>query len=142
MKKILCIACCLALIMSFMTVPSFAMSVIDSDTVVESEAVIARASTQGLWYRQNLYFSDVVSVSVTPESGAALNIWTDVSIGPINITVYQTTVLGTYSLVYSKDFPTGERDVNVVSNCNGRKYLVKFSAPSGGGFMDALIYQH
>ncbi len=142
MKKFLYVVCCLALVLSLMILPTFAMAAPSLDAVGTSEEAMPRIATQGLWYRENLYFSDVVSVPVTPESGAALNVWTDVTIGPINITVYQTTALGTYSLVYSQSFSPGERDVNVVSNCNGRKYLVKFSAPSGGGLMDALIYQH
>lgn len=141
MKKFLSIMCCLALVLSFMAMPAFAMDAISTNTVEAFEGISTRATTQGLWYRENLYF-ETESVPVYPEEGSALNVWTNVILGPINITVYKTNSLGGYTQVYSKDFAAGERDVNVVSNCNGGKYLVKFSAPAGGAFMNALIYQH
>lgn len=143
MKKIAAIVCCLALLLSLGTMNASATELQQKNDVVTSERIDnLRVQTQGLWYRENLYFDYVVSTTVTPESGAALNVWLNNTLGPVTVTVYKTNILGLYSQVYNNTFQVGERDVNVVSSCNGSQYLVKFTAATGGSIMSALIYQH
>lgn len=144
MKKILASLCCLALIFSLSAIPTFAAeSFTANETVITAQNEISPlAATQGLWYREDLYFATNVTTVVTPASGAALNLWLKNS-GYIKVTVYKTNALGTYSKVYSNTFSgSGERDVNVVSSCNGKNYLVKFEPAADGSVMSALLYQH
>ena len=144
MKKILAILCCLALVFSLSAIPTFATETSDPNTaeVATDNSVVSRAATQGLWYRENLYFATNVTTVVTPESGSALNLWLKNS-GYVKVTVYKTNALGIYSSVFSQTFSSsGERDINVVSSCNGKNYLVKFEPAMDGSVMSALLYQH
>ena len=144
MKKILAILCCLALVFSLSATPIFAAesSSFDANAVTIDNSVVSRAATQGLWYQESLYFATNVTAVVTPESGSALNLWLNNS-GYVRVTVYKTNVLGTYTSVFSQTFSgSGERDINVVSSCNGKNYLVKFEPAMDGSVMSALIYQH
>lgn len=142
MKKILAIVCCIAIIFSFSAISTFAAETPDTTVVVSDNTNASRATTQGLWYREDLYFATNVTTVVKPDSGSTLNLWLKNS-GYVKVTVYKTNALGTYSSVFSQGFyGSGERDITVVSSCNGKNYLVKFEPAADGSVMSALLYQH
>lgn len=136
MKKILVLALSLVLLMSLATMPAYAAA--STQELKGTETFSARATTQGLWYRENLtLITGSVTAKVTPESGSALNVWLKCD-GPIGVKVYKGSSL---IASYSKTFDAGERDVQVVNRCTGDSYRVVFSA-EGGTCFSALVYQH
>lgn len=142
MKKILAIVCCIAIIFSFSAISTFAAETPDTTVVESNNTNVSRATTQGLWYREDLYFATNVTTVVKPDSDSTLNLWLKNS-GYVKVTVYKTNALGTYSSVFSQEFyGSGERDITVVSSCNGKNYLVKFEPAADGSVMSALLYQH
>lgn len=148
MKSIYRIVCVLVLSLCLMATPSFANDVSHHSMQVYAEesldfsAIHPYATSKELWYRENIYFDYIENALVFPEKGSALNVWLKNTSGAVNITVYKTNAVGLYTKVYSQTFSEGERDVNVVSSCNGKQYLVKFTAAAGGSIMSALVYQH
>lgn len=147
MKRFLSLLCSITLALSLTCVPAFAAEV---DTVPESKTVVAdfdnsispAAESKGLWYEENLWFIDIHSFNVTPESGANLNVWLK-NDNPVVLTVYKTNMFGGYSKVYGPTkFDAGERDVRVATNCNGKKFLVKYQSALDGSVMSTLVYQN
>lgn len=106
MRKFIAFFCCLALMLSITSVSAFAAeptAPANSLEALSTDTVSPRVSTQGLWYKENWYFVGVQSFSVTPESSASLNVWLENN-DTVILTVYKTTVLGTYSKVYQGNF--------------------------------------
>lgn len=107
------------------------------------------ATSKGLWYEENTSnwsgVSDAVyNAPVTPEKGAALNVWLKNDL-PVSMQVYETNWYGGYTKVYQTSFSAGERDVKVVSNCNGKKYLVQLNRDISSVFaptISILVYQN
>lgn len=144
MKKMFAFLCSLALAMSLLVTPAFAAeqsSVSDVSAVASSTSISPLATSQGLWYKEDIVFFFAENAVVTPEKNSALNVWLK-NTGSVTVTVYQTNIVGLWSQVYSTKFSSGERDVNVVAKCNGKKYMVKFTPDTDGSKMSALIYQH
>jgi len=137
MKKILALVCCLALMlsMSLFSVPAFAAE--ESRTYTTTPEVPTRA--QGLWYKDGLMIFGSYNATVTPTKGTNLNLWLKCD-GPVKVTVYYTNALGGYTQTYQNTFQKGERDVRVVTNCNGKQTLVKFE--TYGTTISALLYQN
>lgn len=144
MKKMFAFLCSLALALSLLVTPAFAAeqsSVSNVSAVAASTSISPLATSQGLWYKENLAFFTVENAVVTPEKNSALNVWLK-NTGTVTVTVYKTNFFGLWEKVYSTSFGSGERDVNVVPKCNGKKYMVKFAPPADGAVMSGLIYQH
>lgn len=147
MKKLLSLLCCLGILLSMSTTSVFAAntdyeSAKTESIFTENANASQRATSKGLWYKENWWFIDTQSFTVPPESGANLNIWLK-NDNPVTVTVYKTNALGTYSKVYgSKVFSAGERDVRVATNCNGKQYLVKLTSAIDGSTVSILVYQN
>lgn len=145
MKKFITLLCCLSLMFSLNCVSVFAAEETASPAPVETFQqpinVSDRATSLGLWYKENFFFMDTMSFTVTPEKGANLNIWMD-NANTVGVVVYKTNMFGGYSQVYKESFGAGDRDVRVETKCNGKPYLVKFVSAIGGTGMSALVYQN
>ena len=152
MKRLFSLLCCLALMLCFSTTSVIAAERTKTYTNTDNakmevvpvniEDVSMRATSKGLWYKENWWFIGTQSFNVTPESGANLNVWLK-NDNPVTVTVYKTNVLGGYSKVYgSKVFQAGERDVRVATNCNGKKFLVRLESALDGSKISILVYQN
>ena len=139
MKKIISALCCIALMLTLSAVPVFAADNTTSTSVEES--VITRATSRGLYYKDNMFFQGIHTCTVTPESGANLNIWLKNN-NTVKVYVYKTNILGMYSKIYTQTFTAGERDVRVETKCNGKPYLVKLESAVDGSIASFLIYQN
>ena len=114
----------------------------EMETVSTNTTVSIRATSQGLWYEENVWYYGIHQFNVTPEKGANLNVWLKNNY-PVWLTVYETNALGMYSKVYEERLGAGERDVRVDTNANGKKYLVKIQTDEGtGALMSFLVYQN
>lgn len=94
---------------------------------------------QGLWYQEETFFLGLVNAHVTPTKGSELRVWVK-SDNAIRVTVYKTNAIGTYTQVFSSQYKAGERDISVVSNCNGKEYVVQFRNDDGVT-ASALVYE-
>lgn len=131
---------CLILALSFSSVTAFAAEpamVFTENNTTETTVVMPRQ--QGLWYREYEPFIGLLNAKVSPTKGTELRIWVK-SDNAIHVTVYETTILGTYHQIFSTQYGAGERDVSVASSCNGRDYLVQFKNDDGVTY-SALIYE-
>lgn len=111
LKKVLAIFFCVSLLFGFATVNANA------------------ATSKGLWYEENStsWGTFVHNATVTPEQGANLNVWLK-NDAPVTLQVYKTNAFGGYTKVYqSGTIEAGERDIMVVTNCNGKRYLVQMN---------------
>ncbi len=147
MKRFISMLCSIALVMCMACVSTFAAenaTIVDINEteITDNSSVLPRATSKGLWYAENLWFIDTYSFNVTPESGANLNVWLK-NDNPVLLTVYKTNAFGGYSKVYGATrFDAGERDVRVATNCNGKKFLVKFQSAIDGSTISTLVYQN
>lgn len=150
MKRFISFLCSIVLALSMACVPVFAAENDPAQNTDEPKAGVTDfdnsispfATSLGLWYEENLWFIDFHSFNVTPESGANLNVWLK-NDNTVVLTVYKTNIFGGYSKVYGPTtFNAGERDVRVATNCNGKKYLVKFQSAIDGSVMSTLVYQN
>lgn len=147
MKKIVALLCSLTLVFSLFSVSTFAASAETSNDVVavnpESSAG-ARATSLGLWYEEDMLLvaTGIQNMPVTPEKGANLRMWLDHTGGPVQITIAYTNWLGGYTHLDTLTFEPGERDVLLVENCNGKKYLVQMTAPDLYVSYSILLYQN
>lgn len=141
MKKFF-VSICLVLALCATSVTAFAAeptSATDVNTTTES-AVTAVPRQQGLWYESDIWFMGLYnSPKLTPTKGTELRLWLKTD-NACRVTVYETNIFGTYSQVYSEQFGAGDRDVSIVSKCNGREYLVQFRSDDGVTF-SALVYE-
>ena len=104
--------------------------------------------SKGLWYEENTtnwggVAGAVYNAPVTPEKGAALNVWLK-NDAPVTMQVYETNWFGGYTKVYqSGTLEAGERDIKVVNKCNGKKYLVQLNRKlSNTTTISILVYQN
>ena len=149
MKKIISIFCSIMLICSLCSVTALASNTdCKEDTrVVEkaeetSNMIATFATSKGLWYEENrtIYEGAVDNMTVTPDKGANLRIWLK-NDQPVKI-AYAKTFLGQFVGVGEKVFHPGERDVLLVSNCNGKTYQVKMTPVNMYAGYSVLLYQN
>lgn len=139
MKKILAVFCTLAMALSMFSLNAFAAEP-ETSTALDEVAVtsaedntpVPYATSLGLWYEENTtnwtgVSNAVYNATVTPEKGAALNVWLKNN-ADVTMQVYETNWFGGWTKVYqSGTIGAGERDVKVVDNCNGKRYLVQLN---------------
>ena len=154
MKKLVSVFCVLAMALSMFSATAFAA---EPKTVTDAEiismekndfGVDTRATSKGLWYEENTtnwggVAGAVYNAPVTPEKGAALNVWLK-NDAPVTMQVYETNWFGGYTKVYqSGTLEAGERDIKVVNKCNGKKYLVQLNRKlSNTTTISILVYQN
>lgn len=135
MKKILGIICTLVMVLGLVNTAAFAKD--------DSEA-IPYADYKGLWYVENYTINSglVYNATVTPDKGSTLNVWLENS-QEVSLQVYETNWIGGYTKIYQNSFGAGVRDVEVKSNCNGKKYLVQLNRRADQTPTISLyVYQH
>lgn len=147
MKKIIALLCSLTLVFSLFSISTFAASAETSDgvTAVNAESSVGtRATSLGLWYEEDMFLvaTGIQNMPVTPEKGANLRMWLDHTGGPVEITVAYTNWYGGYTHLKTVTYQPGERDVLLVENCNGKKYLVQMTAPDLYVSYSILLYQN
>lgn len=154
MKRLVSLLCVLAMAISMFSVAAFAAETkttkatnVEATTV--SDDVAGCATSKGLWYEENkqILVGGVDNMTVQPEKGANLRMWLKNSQGGVKIVVGYTNWLGQWVGMSEQTFAPGERDVLLVSNCNGKKYQVKLSldnnnAPYAYADFSVLLYQN
>lgn len=141
LKKFLAMIFCLCIICSlnFVTINAMAPT--------ELETLSARATSKGLYYVENQTIINLPEGTpptgvVYPEQGANLRVWLKNSDGPMKVVVYQTNWLGNWSKIYTNTFATGERDVLITDNCNGKAYKIEVYATDLYATYSLLAYQN
>lgn len=147
MKKIVSLLCSLAMVFSMFSVPIYAAEIentTEATAIEKSSEAIGRATSQGLWYEENktILAPGVNNMTVQPEKGANLRLWLKNSNGPVRIAVAYTNALGFWVEISDTVYQPGERDVLLVSNCNGKRYQVKLSPTDLYADYSVLLYQN
>lgn len=148
MKKNFLLLCVLVLMFGISSITVFAKENPNTNiNILQTEMlnkISTRATSQGLWYQENYEFknTNVYNAPVTPEKGAALNVWIK-NDKEVSVQVYETNFFGGYSKVYERIFPAGEKDVRVKDSCNGKKYLVQINQRNNSNTkISLLVYQN
>lgn len=155
MKKIVSLLCSFAIVFSMLPVTAFAAEpeeVGQEEVVVEAvaeeatsdDAPVGPMRPQGLWYEENqtIYASQVDNMTVQPDSGTSLRMWLKNTDGPVRIVVGYTNWLGFWVGMSDTTYQPGERDVELVSSCNGSRYQVKLSTTDLYATYSVLLYQN
>ena len=147
MRKLISLLCSLALVFTMISIPAYASetkSANDGVTFEKSSKSILKATSRELWYEENVGITatGVDNMTVQPDKGANLRMWLKNTDGPVRIAVAYTNWLGFWVQISDTVYQPGERDVLLVSNCNGRRYQVKLSPTDIYAGYSILLYQN
>lgn len=139
MKKFIPLIGCMMLIMSMFTMTAFASDAEAVETSISennsNSEIMPYANPTDLYYETNRLLLGKNPVTVTPTKGRSLRVWVKNS-DTIFIRVYSSG-----NLIFSEDYYKGERDIEVVSSCNGNSYVVEFVSSDFSVIYSTLIYE-
>ena len=143
MKKIASIA--LGLMMLLTMMPMSIANAAEPTKNMLNSLTVTRANPTNLYYVEEAHVLQGIPsyVNVTPTKGRSLRVWLLVKEGTVNMQVFRSGLFGTVT-VFEGNYGPGDRDVEVVSNCNGGTYRVQFTSVSSANAynpISVLIYE-
>lgn len=157
MQKVITFLLCIAMLMCIAPVSVFAQQTTDApekessvfpdvgnveDMISPSEGkIVFRANPTNLYYIEEAHILLGIPsyVDVTPTKGRSLRVWILVKEGTVNMNVSQRG-----SVIFSKNYSTGDVDDEVVASCNGGTYRLEFNSISSANAynpISILVYE-
>lgn len=128
----LCLSCCLSL--CIFSVPVFAMETVNLNTelsITETSvnSTITPREVELLWSADGTWFIDSYTISVTPEKGKNLKI----IFAATDVCKIDVTKNGGWwpSTTINYDPNSGTQTIDLIENCNGEPYTIKFTNNTG-----------
>lgn len=120
------------------TVSDFSEAGTDVSLLSDNGVGLTSDMPNGLMYRTGLQTpTGGIYYAVTPHKGARLRVWVKPTSG-VRVSVCHAN--NKANILYTKRL-VGEKDVQVLGNCDGGTYWVSFYNDGGKGSVDFLIYE-
>lgn len=142
MKKFFALCLCFCLSLSVISFPTYACEVVAAEdtsvtmSVVDDNEIMPRVVTE-LWKTDGVYLVDSMSVRVTPQKGCNLKLVINAS----DVCKIEVTKNGGWWPSNTVTYQAGSGTVNIdlINNCNGEPYTVKFTNNSGVFIVARLV---